>query len=69
MYASGNPKTKKMLKEWVASGQEVRAYQPGGMFPGTENGEDVIEGPQYPEPHRWYARVRIEKGVVVKVLG
>jgi hypothetical protein len=33
-----------------------------------DNGEETIEGPHYPKPHTWYARVRVEDGVVVKVL-
>lgn len=40
-----------------------------GPFGVPENGNGTIEGPHYPKPHRFYARVRIEKGVVVKVLG
>ena len=43
-------------------------YNPSGMFPTTQNGTDVIEGPHYPQPHRWYAKVRVEDGRVVKVI-
>ena len=67
MYAVGNPKTKKELRARIASGEHVRAFQPG-PFDGTSNGTDVIEGPHYPKPHRWYARVEICDGIIVKVL-
>lgn len=43
-------------------------YNPSGMFPVRENGQDTIEGPHYPKPHRWYARVQVEHGVIVKVI-
>ena len=68
MYAQGNPKTKKQLKEWVSEGRAVSAFQPGGIFPGKTDGEALIEGPHYPKPHRWYARVMLKGGQIVKVL-
>ena len=64
MYADGNPKTKKLLKEWIASGREVTAFQPGGIFPSQTDGWCTLEGPHYPQPHRWYARARLESGVI-----
>lgn len=67
MYADNNPKTKKLLKEWVKEGREVRAFQPGGMFPSQTDGQAVIEGPHYPQPHRWYAQVTLKDGVIVSV--
>lgn len=66
MYADGNPKTKKALKQTIASGIPVRAFSPG-PFPCPENGEVTIEGPHYPKPHRWYARVTLKDGFIVKV--
>jgi hypothetical protein len=68
MYARGNPKTKKELKKRIADGGEVGAFQPGGIFPAQRDGEAVIEGPHYPKPHRWYARVMLQDGIIVKVL-
>ena len=66
MYAEGNPKTKKALKEMVASGTPVRIFAPGLGTP-AENGPDAVEGPHYPAPHRWYATVQMQDGLVVKV--
>lgn len=70
MYCDPNFKTKKALKEAVREGREVRVFQPG-PFGGNEpsEGEVSVEGPHYPRPHRWYARVRVEGGRIVKVLG
>lgn len=66
MYAEGNPKTKKALKEMVAKGP-VAAFQPG-PFPPKTNGRACIEGPHYPEAHKWYATVELEDGLIVKVV-
>lgn len=66
MYASTNFKTKKAFREAVAQGQQVTIYAPGFGSP-KDNGRDFVEGPWYPEPHRWYAEVTMEDGVVVKV--
>lgn len=67
MYVSPNFKTKKALKEAVAKGEEVVVQSPG-MFPPPQFGECFIEGPWYPEPHRWYAKVEVVRCKVVKVL-
>lgn len=68
MYTHTNFKSKKALKEAVASGQQVTVYQPGpfgGNVP--KQGVVTLEGPHYPEPHKWYAQAWLENGVVVKV--
>ena len=67
-YAQGNPKSKKLLREWIAAGKQVSTFNPSGMFPVKENGEDTIEGPHYPKPHTWYARVMMKDGVIEKVI-
>jgi len=46
--------------------KRVTVFQPG-PFLGKTDGEVSLEGPHYPEPHRWYARATIEGGVIVKV--
>lgn len=72
MYCDINFKTKKALKEAVAAGKQVTVYQPGGMFnagggDGLQSGKVCVEGPHYPEPHRWYASVEVKDGVIIKV--
>lgn len=68
MYTSTNFRTKKALKEAVAAGQRVTVYQPG-PFGGDppRSGTVALEGPHYPEPHKWYAQAVLENGVIVKV--
>lgn len=68
MYVESNPKSKKELKELVASGRKCYIFSPG-PFPAPTNGDVSVEGPHYPKPHTWYARVRVQDGYIVKVLG
>lgn len=71
-YTMTNFKTKKALKEAVKASQErglppVHAYQPGPFGPDLMDGSCCLEGPHYPEPHRWYASAVVQGGVVVSV--
>ena len=66
MYTSINFKTKKAFKEAVARGEKITIYAPGIGQPRL-NGTEYVEGPHYPEPHRWYAEVQMENGYVVSV--
>ena len=66
MYTHTNFKTKKALKDAVAAGQKVTIYAPGIGAPKTD-GTEFLEGPHYPEPHKWYAQVEMKDGYVVKV--
>jgi len=68
MYTNIDFPTKKALKQAVADGQQITVFQPG-PFGGNEptSGNVVIEGPQYPKPHRFYASATLENGVIVKV--
>lgn len=65
MYTVENFKTKKALKEAVASGKRVETYQPGGMFEAKHNGKVALEGPHYPAAHPWYAQAEIKDGIIV----
>ena len=69
-YSTINFKTKKALKEAVAAGEKVTIFQPGPFASERNqprNGTAFLEGPHYPEPHRWYAEVTMQDGYVVKV--
>lgn len=68
MYVSPNFKTKKALETAVVEGGFVTVFQPG-PFGGDEprEGSVSVEGPHYPEPHKWYARVILRDGRVVRV--
>lgn len=65
-YVDPNFKSKKALKDHLAAGKPVFLFKPGlGTLP--ENGTVYLEGPHYPEPHRWYAVGTVENGKLVKV--
>ncbi len=68
MYTTTNFKTKKEMKEAFKKGVQIEVHQPGGFFPTQKNGDVSIEGPHYPKPHTWYARVQIVDSIIVKVL-
>jgi hypothetical protein len=82
MYTDRNFKSKKDLKAAVAAyieakknpdpeisakARPVTYFQPGGMFPAPVNGRFCVEGPHYPQPHKWYATCIAENNVIVKV--
>ena len=68
-YTDFNYRTKKALKEAVARGEKVHCYQPGGIFP-LSTGRVALEGPHYPEAHKWYANVTVdESGYIVNDSG
>lgn len=69
MYTDRNFQTKKALKEAVAAGKEISIYQPNNMFgtPDPVNGQFSVEGPHYPQPHKWYASVTLVNGIITKV--
>lgn len=66
MYTTVNFKSKKELKQAVANGQRVTLFAPGLGQP-AQNGREFVEGPHYPQPHKWYAQVEMKDGVVVAV--
>ena len=66
MYTAENFRTKKALKEAVAAGRKVTIYAPGLGTP-KRDGTEYLEGPHYPEPHTWYAKVVMKDGYIAKV--
>ena len=66
-YTRINFKTKKALKEAVKNGEKISVWQPGPFGPHVADGTVYLEGPHYPEPHKWYATGILENGVLVKV--
>ena len=67
MYTNKNYKTKKAFKADLAEGKEIGTFQHGGMFAPKTEGWVTIEGPHFPQPHRWYAQAELRNGLVVKV--
>ena len=46
----------------------VRYYQPGPFGGNVQrDGTFCVEGPHYPEPHKWYATCTAKDGVIIKV--
>ena len=72
-YTDRNFRTKKELRQAIAlwetgNGKPVTYYQPGPYGLSLPNdGVIYLEGPHYPEPHRWYAQATVKGGVIVKV--
>lgn len=66
MYTKRNFKTKKALKEAIKNGEKIECFSPG-IFPCPTDGTITLEGPHYPEPHRWYAVAVIENGILRSV--
>lgn len=72
MYTTKNFKSKKALKEAVKSGQYVTIFQYNDIFDNPQGKPDYtgtvsLEGPHYPEPHKWYASAEVVNGKIVKV--
>lgn len=73
MYSTVNFQTKKALRDAVDAGHEIGVYQPNDMFgnPAARpdfTGRVAVEGPHYPQPHKWYATCIITNGRITKVL-
>ena len=68
MYTDKNYKTKKAMKEDFKAGKAITVYQPGGVFESKRDGRVALEGPHYPEAHKWYASVMIKDGKIVKII-
>lgn len=64
-YTVHNYRTKKALKEALARGETIEVFQPGPFGPGVANGRCALEGPHYPEAHKWYASAIVKDGAVL----
>jgi len=53
-YTERNFRSKKELRAAVERG-DVRVFQPGPFGPDVKDGTVYLEGPHYPEAHKWYA--------------
>jgi hypothetical protein len=66
-YTEQNFKTKKALKEAFERGEKIRVYQPGPFGPTVRDGHCALEGPHFPEAHKWYASAVVAGGVIQSV--
>lgn len=67
MYCTVNYKTKKALRDAITRGERVTIFAPGLGTP-VHDGIEYLEGPHYPEAHRWYAQVEMINGEVVRII-
>ena len=70
MYTTTNYKTKKQLRDAIAAGDRITVYQPNADITGAyppNDGRVFLEGPHYPQPHKWYAEATLREGVVVSI--
>ena len=67
MYTTRNYKTKKELKEAFRAHKRIEVCDNSGYGLGDVNGECFLEGPHYPAPHTWYARVLVDNNIIVKI--
>ncbi len=65
-YTERNFPTKKALIEAVKKGDDVYVMSVG-TYPANKNGREYIEGPHYPQPHRFYVSVEVADGKIVKI--
>lgn len=66
MYVDPNFKTKKALKEAITAGKNILVYAPGlGTIP--RDGRVSLEGPHFPEPHKWYGEGTMKDGKLIGV--
>ena len=65
MYTVKNYRSKKDMLADLKAGKTIETYQPGGFFEAKRDGNVCLEGPHYPEPHRWYSSATIKDGIVV----
>jgi len=56
------------MREAFKAGGKIEVFQPGGFFPAKTDGQVTLEGPHYPEPHRWYASVEIKDSVITRII-
>lgn len=66
-YTSTNYKSGAALKRDFALGIPITVFQPNAVCPELCTGTVYLEGPHYPQPHKWYMSVQVRNGVVVKI--
>lgn len=66
-YVLPNYRTKREFRAAVLCGVEHRPFARSGTFAIAKNGWVTVQGPHYPEVHRWYAKCDVKDGVVTRV--
>lgn len=68
-YVSPNFKSKAEMKRAVAAGQSVTVFSNSAFVKDADiqNGLVFVEGPHFPQPHKWYGNVQVKDGKVISV--
>lgn len=67
-YTTRNFPTKKAVKEALAAGSQITCFNPGlGGDLSKFSGRVYLEGPHYPQPHRWYAQGEMKDGRLISI--
>ena len=66
-YTQFNYRTKNEIKEDLEAGEKVRVYQAGPFGPDVPDGAVALEGPHFPEPHRWYGEGIVKDGILQEI--
>ena len=71
-FTKNNPGTvgAVILSAQVRRASPVTVFQPNSDLTGASvprDGKVYLEGPHYPEPHRWYAEAWLKDGEVIRV--
>lgn len=67
-YAYPNFKTKRQLMDAVKAKRPITVAENTPWGPrSVTDGAVTLEGPHYPEPHKWYAQGVVQGGLLVKV--
>lgn len=68
MYTVTNYKSGKALKDDFKAGKQIAVYDNSMFSTGAPvNGRVSLEGPHYPQPHKWYLSVDVRDGVITKI--
>lgn len=62
-YTKENFKTKKSLRDAVAE-RSIPVFQPGPFGPDVRDGDTSLEGPHFPQSHKWYATATVRNGMI-----
>lgn len=65
-YTVQNFPTAKSVREALKIGP-IPLYQPGPSGPSVPDGPVYLEGPHYPEPHKWYLAGTAKDGKLVSL--
>ena len=66
MYTVKNYRSKAEIKRDLAAGKIIE-IMPVGQYPVPTDGPISLEGPHYPEPHRWYAQGMMKNGHLISI--